>query len=360
MQKNIAVFFGGVSGENEISVITGVMVCNVLRRGGYRVVPVYITQSGEYVCGEALADIKNYAGGARPEGRAAAFVPGGLALLSRRGKIKERLPLYCAVNCCHGGWGEGGGISGLCRAMSVPLASAGVFESAACLDKRLTKLLLSALGVPALDYEYVTDVAGSRKISNFPVVVKPVSLGSSIGVVRADDPDQLAAAVAAALELDSGAIIERYVRDRREYNCAVYASEGEVVVSPCEELRGGDLLTYDDKYSGGGKRIFPADIGRELSDRIRGCARKVYCAFGMRGVVRMDFLAEGNDVYLSEINTVPGSLSQYLVSSDYADFSGVLASLIGRARADFAAERTKLLINTGIINNFASNACKIK
>lgn len=360
MCKNIAVFFGGVSSENEISVITGTMVCNVLKKGGCRVYPVYITQDGRYFSGGALFNIKNFAAGKIPSAAPVAFGKNELYILSKRGKIKERVALYCAVNCCHGGWGEGGGISGLCAAMSVPLASAGPAESSVFIDKYLTKIMMKGLGVDTVEYVYLNDISGATQISNFPVMVKPARLGSSIGVVKAQDSAELKAALETAFTLDGGAIVERYVSNRREVNCAAYFLGGDVVCSPCEEVFGGDILSYDDKYSGNGKRVCPADLPEHTSDRIRGITEKVYSSLGMRGIVRFDFILEGQKIYLSEINTVPGSLSQYLISQNYDAFYKLLLSLIEQARADFAVSSSKLLINTGIINNFASNACKIK
>ncbi len=360
MCKNIVVFFGGASCENEISIITGAMVCNVLKNGGQKVYPVYITQGGEFFCADCLADIKNYSDGRIPEAPRAAFEKGNLLVLSKRGKIKERAPVYCALNCCHGGWGEGGGISGLCLSMSLPLASAGVFESSALMDKYLTKIILKGLGVPAVEYVYLRDISGATAIKNFPVIVKPARLGSSIGVEKADNREELISALKTAFELDSAAIVERYIQNRREINCAAYAVGGEVVTSPCEEVFGGSLLSYDDKYSGSGRRAFPADLQKDISERIRGITKNVYSALGMRGIVRFDFILEGDDIYVSEINTVPGSLSQYLLSQNYSAFYKLLMALIDDARKEHSLNNSKLLINTGIINNFASNACKIK
>ena len=360
MSKSTAVFFGGVSSENEISIITGTMVCNVLRRGGRSVLPVYIDQSGKMLCGDALADIKNFSRGRTPAADGAAFATGGIYVLSKRGKIKKFVPVGCAFNCCHGGWGEGGGISGLCAAMSVPLASAGIFESALFIDKHLTKLVLGGLGVPVVEYKYLTNIGGAEGITRFPVMVKPARLGSSIGAAKAGNASELAAALAAAFELDDAVLVERYVCNRREINCAACLADGEVLVSQCEEVFGGDVLSYDDKYSGCGRRTFPAELAAPLCSRIRDIVKNVYSSLGMRGIVRFDFLLEGEKVYVSEVNTVPGSLSHYLLSENYGKFYELLAALAATAEEEFARASSKLLVNTGIINNFASNACKMK
>ena len=361
MCKNIAVFFGGVSGENEISVITGTMVCNVLKRCGKCVLPVYITQGGDFLCGEKLSNIKNFAGGV-PSGSRVAFIKGGIAVLAGRAgkRIKRVFPVGCAVNCCHGGWGEGGGISGLCAAMSVPLASAGVFESSAFMDKYLTKIVLKGLGIDTLECEYLMDIAGATRINNFPVMVKPASLGSSIGVVRADNRSELESALEVVFRLDTAAVVERYIARRREINCAAYACGGRVVTSPCEEVFGGEILSYDDKYSGSGRRVFPAQLTPAEEERIRGMTAEVCERLGVRGIVRFDYIIEGENIRLCEVNTVPGSLSHYLLAKNLEEFGTLLVRLIDDAVLAFENDRSKLLVNTGIINNFASNACKLK
>ena len=360
MSKNIVVIFGGVSSESEISVITGTMAANLLSRAGFCVFPVYITQSGEYVSGKELMNISAFKNGSRPVSCEVAFKKGGMLILSRRGKVKKFVPADCILNCCHGGWGEGGGVSGLASAMSIPLASAGVFESSLFMDKYLTKLVLSSLGVPVLEYTYLRDMSGATQIESYPVIVKPVHLGSSVGVAVARSQSELSAALSTAFALDDGVIVERYIADRREFNCAAYMAENDIVTSPVEEVKGGELLTYEDKYSGTGTRKFPADIPEELSLSIRGIAKKVYSSLNMRGIVRFDFIAGGDKVYVSEVNTVPGSLSSHLLAKGLPSFSKVLSAVISQALKDSAAQSQKLIINTGILNNLPSNACKIK
>ena len=359
MSQNIVVFFGGVSGENEISVITGTLVCNVLKRKGICVLPVYIDQSGKFICGERLADLKNFAGGVAPAGEDILFARGGAYILSKRGKIKKFVPVYCAFNCCHGGWGEGGGISGLCAAAAIPLASPGIAESAVFMDKHLTKIVLRGLGVPVLDYVYLTDISEAAVVKNFPAVVKPANLGSSIGVAAVTDRQSLLSALQTAFSLDSAAVVEPYISPRRELNCAVCSVAGNITASPCEEVFGGTVYSYDQKYSGKAKRTFPADIPEQLSRRIRSLSVEVCACLGIRGIVRFDYILGGDDgLYLSEVNTVPGSLAHYLIAKDFNAFADILTTLIDDAVARSRAAASKILVNTGIINNFASNACK--
>lgn len=359
----VAVVFGGASNESEVSVITGALVCNVLKKGGESVLPVYIDGGGKMRCGDTYADISAYRGGKKEDGFECVFTFGGVALF-KKGRFKGICKVGCVLNCCHGSVYEGGAVVGAAQLYRIPCASAGLFESAAFLDKYYTKLILNSLGVKVADYVYSQDIAGAivgAEKLGYPVIVKPATLGSSVGIEKVDCSEKLLSALDTAFLFDSGVLIERYLSPAREINCAVYFAQGEAVVSPCEEaFSSGDILSYDDKYCGGGGRRFPAELCGELSDKIRETARYVYTALNMRGIVRFDFLLCGGETYLSEINTVPGSLSNYLISQGYADFYKKLCLIIGQAKADFAAAAGKRIVRTGILNNLLPMAGKLK
>lgn len=362
MSKKIVVVFGGVSNENEISVVTGTMAINILKNGGYDVIPFFISQSGACYTGEGLGEISNFKKANFVNFPRAIIADGGVYVLNKRGKIKKFEKVDCALNCCHGGSAEGGAVSGLCEVAGIPLASAGIFESSAFIDKYLTKLVLASLGVKTVEYAYIKSVEelnSCRNMPQFPVIVKPVNLGSSIGVERADNEKQLKEAVECGLLYDSAVIVEKYIENRREINCAAYFSNGEVITSECEEpLAKGDIFTYEDKYKGGTKSVFPADIPPDISRLIKKTTAEVYSKLNARGIVRFDYIIGDDGVYISEINTVPGSLSYYLLSDGFKDFTRVLAAVIGQAEEDFKTRRAKKLLHTGILENLPSNACK--
>ena len=361
---DVAVAFGGISNEHEVSVITGTMACNVLKKAGKSVLPIYITRTGEMRADERLADIGVYKGGDFTLYPKVSICNGGAVLFNKKGKPKCVVALGCALNCCHGGAGEGGGVAGLFEINNIPFASAGLFESAAFIDKYYTKLILQSLGVNVAKYRYSRDICGAIAAAEelgYPVIVKPCKLGSSIGIEKAENEEQLKEALATAFSLDDGVLIEEFLSPRREINCAAYYARGEVVCSPCEEVfTSGDLLSYDDKYSGGGSRAFPAKLPKKIASFIRGETARIYNALSFRGIVRFDYIIRGDDIFVSEINTVPGSLSQYLLSEGYSSFGKVLLSLIMQAKADFDHGKGKLKVATGILNNIPSNACKLK
>lgn len=363
MSEKIAVIFGGASNENEISVITGTMAANVLKGTDFDPIPVYIAQNGDIYAGELLFDIKNFKGENYKKAPRAVIADGGIYLLSKRRNIKKFLPLSAALNCCHGGAGEGGGLYGLCEMAGIPIAGAQIFESAAFMDKYLTKIVLSGLGIKTAEYAYVTSAENLKTGGNmpqFPLIVKPVNLGSSIGVERVDNLKELENALKTALVYDSAAIVEKYFEKRREINCAAYFYDGEVITSECEEaLSKGGILSFEDKYQGGGKSVYPADLPPNMSQLIKNITKKVYSCLNMRGIVRFDFIASGEEVYLSEINTVPGSLSYYLLSAGFKDFYRVLDRVIRQAQNDFKLRHGKKLLKTGILESISLGTGKL-
>lgn len=372
MRKNydLAVVFGGASNENEVSVITGTMVANVLKKGGKSVLPVYISHEGIAYADEKLADISVFKGGEEyKKFPVCAIANGGVTLYKKSGKPYKSYGADCVINCCHGGDCEGGALAGAVALANLPFASAGIAESAVFMDKYLTKLVLQSLGVRVAKYVYARDMPsateGAAKIG-YPVLVKPVSLGSSIGIAKAENDEQLIEALTTAFELDSGVLIEEYLSPIREINCAVYFSDGGIVTSELEEVRSsGELLSYDDKYSGGGERKFPAEIDGKIERAVKEVTRRVYDSLSMRGIARFDFILKSDDkgrvkIYLSEVNTVPGSLSQYLLSDGYKNFYSVLIAAVAQAKKDFKEKKGKKIITTGILNNIRTNACKVK
>jgi D-alanine-D-alanine ligase len=359
--KNICVIFGGRSNENEISIISGTMAANVLKGGGENVFCVYIDVEGNMYTGAKLCDIEVFKGGDLSLFPRAIIANGGIYALNKRGKTKKFFKIDVAINCCHGGVGEGGGVAGLCELANIPLASAGMFESAAFMDKYFTKLVLSSIGVPVLPYVYFRGCENLDEAESlgYPLIIKPCKLGSSIGIKKVSSRGELELAAETALFYDDSFIIEKYIKDKREVNCAAYMAQ-TLQVSECEEVTfGGDIFSFDDKYSGGAKSVIPADIPKELSDKIKGITAKIYTKLNMRGIVRFDFIVTGEEAYVSEINTVPGSLSYYLLSGGFKEFYPVLCAVIERALADFAEKRDKKILRTGILSFVPSNACKI-
>lgn len=360
LKSRIAVVFGGASNESEISVITGTMTANVLKDGGTDVTAVYISPSGGIFCGAELCDIGVFKRGEELKSPRCIVADGGLYVLGRRGRVKKFLPLHAAVNCCHGGLGEGGGVGGMFACAGIPMAGGDIFCGAAFIDKCRTKVLLSGLGVPVLpsfELRSKEDIPAAISAVGLPAIIKPACLGSSIGVARAGSAEEFLTAVQAAFAYDGKVLCEPCISDRREINCAAYFGREGITVSPCEEaFSSGGLLTFDDKYAGGGRSVIPADIPEELSRRVRALTEEVYSRLDMRGIVRFDYLLRGEELWLSEVNTVPGSLAWYLFAPSLRKFRRVVEEVTERAVRDFGEARSKLLVKTGILSSVPASS----
>lgn len=370
-RKNIAVVFGGMSSENEISVITGTMTANVAREK-YEVFPVFLSQGGRLYTGKALFDVSSFRGGIEGKADEALFLNG--KLYSVRGKkLKEIVAIDCGINCCHGTGGEDGLIAALFSRAGIPNASPGIAGSALFMDKSLTKLAAKALGVKSAPYMRIGEAEYAKRAAmalrcveerlGYPVIVKPARLGSSIGVLVAENRGELVRAIQSAFEYDTVVLAEKYLAGSREINCAAYKRGGEILLSECEEpLTSHKILTFRDKYIGGGKErahIFPAQIPEALSARVKGYTKLLYRKFDLRGVVRADYLIYKGEVYFNEMNTVPGSLAYYLFSDSLAGFSGMLGELVEQGIADSAAaKRKRLLKNCGVLTSIPSKGGK--
>ena len=374
MLKTVAVLFGGRSCENEISIITGTMACNLLRGEGFRVLPLYIAQSGEMYTGEALFDVSSFRGGVQGRAVRAALLRG--SLYEWRGKkLREIAAVDCALNCCHGMGGEDGAVAGLLDLNDIASASPDLAPSAVFMDKYLTKLAAAALGVRTLPYFRVTEEEFRRRGAfavrcieerlGYPVIVKPARQGSSIGVFVAEDRESLLFSLRAAFAYDTVLLAEKYLAERREINCAAYHDGKEIVVSPCEEPKTvHKFLTFADKYESGGKErqsTFPADLPQETAEAVRGATKLLYRRMQLRGVVRADFLVADGEVYFNEMNTVPGSLAWYLFCDDLADYGAVLVRMLARGEEEHRARAAKkMLAGCGVLGSLPSKGGKAR
>ncbi len=363
--KTIAVFFGGRSNEHEISVITGMYCANLLRGAGYNVLPVYLPVTGGMrLCAgvRSVDDFKELpSAAAMPKEFREVLLDGGALVDVKR--PKRRQTPDCALNCCHGGAGEGGILSALLEWSGIPSASPGVAESALFLDKILAKTFLIGLGLPVVESialresEYRArggaETAEARaEAFGFPVIVKPARLGSSIGIAVAEDMPGFRRALQTAFRLDDAVLVERYLDGKRDLNCAAYRCDGKIVLSSVEEVfSSGDILTFREKYEGEGTRRskIPAEIPDRTRAEIARCMTAVMEAFGTVGVIRGDFLLVGEELYFNELNTVPGSLAAYLFGESLHSARDLLVRLVEEGMA--RRQTGKGIIRSGILSS---------
>ncbi len=361
--KNIAIFFGGESVEHDISVITGVMTANSIDKQRFTPVPILISDDGAWYTGEQLFDLDEYKNLDYKNLIKVTLICGDNTLYVVNGKRYKKLcELSCAVNCLHGERGEDGSLGGLLSMCKIPLASPPVMPSAISIDKSFTKKVMKALNVKTVDGILIKGGLKDKDIEKIklPCIVKPNRLGSSIGVTKVENLEQLRSAVGLALRFGEEVLIEPLLDDFTEINCAVYrGADGKVVVSECEQPIGADkVLSFGDKYQSG-QRIFPARIHKRIADKIKRTTKKVYQEMRFSGVIRIDYFVVGGEVYLNEINTVPGSLAYYLFCKTLKEFTKMLNELIDLALCEYAKSITVIKkYDTGILSFNGCKSCK--
>ena len=345
MKINVAVMFGGKSVEHEISVISALQAAEHLDKEKYAVIPIYITKQGKMYTGEEIGKIESYKKIDELLRKSKQVI-----LTNEDGKVvmaeypvkfsfgrKSNTVIDVVLPIVHGTNVEDGTLQGYLKTLGVPFAGCDVLASAVGMDKHVMKLVFADSGIPVLESrrylktDFIGDadrvVADIEATFGYPVIVKPVNLGSSVGISKAHDRDTLNEALDLAFRFASIVLVERAITNLREINCAVLGDIYEAEASECEEpLNATDILSYEDKYMAGGKssggskgmaslaRKIPADITKEQRELIRSMAVKAFQALGGNGVARIDFMIDTTDnkVYLNEINTIPGSLAFYL------------------------------------------------
>lgn len=367
---NIAVIYGGDSCEKDISIITAVQAMKEIA-GEYDIFPVMLGKDG-FTMLENAADIKTYTQ-RKTKGKKVYFC-GKTLYRKRKLRDKKIADIDCCLLCTHGGNGENGQLQGYLDVCGLPYTSAGVAASAIGMDKALSKVIFSSIGINTLEGITIFEndenaVEKVEKTIGYPAVVKPCRQGSSIGIAVAKDREQLKEALEVAFMFDEKAVVERALTDFIEINCAVLRTQNGIVVSELEQpLSWEEFLTFEEKYmadgkmSGGG-RIYPAKLENGLSDKIKDMAQKAYVALECKGVVRLDFLVDNTDKtpYLNEINTIPGSLATYLFDALGMDYYDVVSDQITYAIQ--SAKRSKCRdFDSSVLNIYgksSANACKM-
>lgn len=342
MKIKVGVFFGGKSVEHEVSVISGIQALMAFDKDKYEAIPIYITKENEMYTGEAIGDIKNYKNIPELLKKSIRFF-----FICEQGKLNlVQYPekkfgnsvidhIDVAFPVVHGANVEDGSLQGFLRHYNVPIVGCDVTAAAVSMDKYVMKTVLMDNDIPVLpcvtlhvrEYQEDMETAYSRIESkiNYPVIVKPINLGSSVGIKVAKDRDGLKEALEYAFEFGQKVLVERAIMQLREINCAVLGDYENAQASECEEpISSDEILSYEDKYVAGNKsgsegmrtakRELPANLTPELREEIRTLAVKTFKALNCNGVSRIDFMIDKdiNKVYVNEINSIPGSLAFYL------------------------------------------------
>ena len=364
MKKQIGVIFGSRSCEREVAIISAVQLMRHIDRDKYDVIPVFIDENGNWYTGEKLTDINTYKPFREERAGIVKVFPdlssgSGALLTMNRGtglfakekiEIAARIDVYIVV--MHGLNGEDGTLQGLLELANVPYTSTGVAGSALGMDKIMMKQYFRGAGLPVLPDLWFTRSAFEQdreavlkqveKEIGFPVFVKPANLGSSIGVSRADDPASLADSLELAFEYDRRVLVEKGLNKPIELNCSVMGYDQETEASPIEmPINNHEFLDFGDKYlaSGGSKgmaslhRILPAPVDDELKNEIQELSRKIFRMLDCKGIVRIDYMfdRDSEKIFITEINTIPGSLAFYLWENAGISYTALIDRMIGYA-----------------------------
>ena len=389
MKTRVAMMFGGKSVEHEVSVISGIQAYMSMDTDKYDVIPVYMTKNNEMYIGDSIGDIESYKNIDELLKKSQRVI-----MINEDGRVKlvqypvkklgknVEVGIDVAFPVVHGTNVEDGGFQGYLKTMGIPFVGCDVTASAIGMDKYITKLVLKESNVPVLDARLYTlsDYADMESMMNdienvfgYPVIVKPVNLGSSVGISVAKSRVELANSVDDAFRYATKVLVEHAITNLREINCSVLGDENDAIASECEEpLHTKDILSYEDKNVSNAKgsgskgmasvsRRIPAELTPEKREEVRELAVRSFKALGCNGVSRIDFMidADTDKLYFNEINTIPGSLAFYLWEPVGVPYKELLDRMIQLAlKRERTEESLTFTFDTNILNQASFGGSK--
>ena len=381
MKTRVAMVFGGKSVEHEVSVISGIQAVMNMDTDKYEVIPVYMTKKNDMYIGEDIGKIESYKdidGLLKRSQRVIMMNEGDRVVLFQYplkifGKnYSQEIDVVFPV--VHGTNVEDGALQGYFKTLGVPFVGCDVTASAVGMDKYIMKAILKESDVPVLDAKVFTlsdyaeideMIATIESAIGYPVIVKPVNLGSSVGISVAKDRVELTRSIDDAYRYATKVLVEHAISNLREINCAVLGDENEAIASECEEpLHTKDILSYEDKYVSNAKgsgskgmasvsRKIPAELTPEKREEVRELAVRAFQALGCNGVSRIDFMIDEDNgkLYFNEINTIPGSLAFYLWEPIGVPYKELLDRMIGLAlKRERTEKNLTFTFDTNILN----------
>ncbi len=382
-KKKIAVFFGGRSPEHDVSVITGLQVLQAIDQELYEAFPVYVAPNGAWYIGDILRERSNYLLDEQSLKNVTEVTldvksdRGGVLLPKKYSLFGSAKPVTfdVAILAFHGLSGEDGSIQGLFELANIPYTGMRVKASSILMDKATTKYILRTLDIPALPFALIkrpdqgylipeSELEALLAPVGFPCIIKPSHLGSSIGVAKANNVEEVKACLPAVFEYDNSAIAEPFVENLVEYNVSVSKALGGIKTSAIERPKAADeLLDFKQKYMSGGddkggnklggaKDMSPVsegmlsltrdinpDIPTSMESDIRSWAVRMFEAIDGSGAPRIDFIGNSKtgEIWMNEVNPCPGSFGYFLweASKEYSTlFTDLLSALIEEAIAE--------------------------
>ena len=399
MKIKVGVIFGGESAEHEVSIISAIQAINKMNEEKYDIIPIYITKDRQWYTGAMLKDIDSYQDLSLIKKYATNVVlvekNNRFILQKKKGLFKREVAeIDIAFPIVHGTNVEDGVLQGYLQTIGIPFVGPNTYAGVVGQDKVFMKAIFEKEDLPLSKYvwfydsEYKTDKDEVlKKISKlkYPLIVKPATTGSSIGISYAEDEAKLCEAIDDAINYDTKILVEEVVENLKEVNISVLGNYEHQKLSVIEEVNGHNkFLTYEDKYIGGGKtkakfgvksvpsckgskgmlsasRKIPADLSDKLKEEVETVAKKAFKALGSSGCSRIDFLIDSkkNKVYVNEINSIPGSLAFYLWEPLGKDYTELLDDMINIGIKDYKKRPSKTYtFDTNILQGFANNSLK--
>jgi len=381
MKTKLGVIFGGVSVEHEISIISAVQAMNAIDENKYEVIPIYITKDRTWYTGKMLMDIdiyKDFNDLKRFATKVTMYKKDNSFYLQSMGFFKRTIAeLDVVFPIVHGANVEDGTLAGYLDTVGVPYVGSRVLGSALGQDKVVMKQVFESCNLPIVPYtwfydnEYLNDTEEmTKRIKKLglPVIVKPATLGSSVGITVVKDIKNLDDAIMDAITYDNKIVVEKMVDNLVEVNCSVLGDYEYQQTSVLEEVMSADeFLTYKDKYLGNGKktgaskgmastsRIVPARLTKDMTDEVQQISKEAFKVLNLGGICRIDFLIDkkANKVYINEPNTIPGSLAFYLWEPSGKKYSELLDEAITIAIRDYKNRSKKTYsFDTNVLANF--------
>lgn len=373
MKIKIGVIYGGETVEHEVSVISALQAMNNLNEDKYDIVPIYISKDRIWYTGHMLRDIefyKEFEDEKKYATKVMLYKKGKTFLLQRTTGIfrKDITDLDVILPVVHGNNVEDGSLAGLLDSIGIPYVGSHVLGGALGQDKVVMKQVMESVNLPIVPYTWFYDseyldnkenILKEIKKIGYPVIIKPATLGSSIGIEVAKNEKDIESKIEDAMEYDTKIVVEKVIENLTEVNASVLGNYEYQKVSPLEEVMGEDeILSFADKYLGNAKskgtaskgmastsRIVPARISEKLTKEIQDTAKQVFKVLNLSGVCRVDFLIDNkeNKFYVNEPNTCPGSLSFYLWKEAGMKYSELLDEMVSIAIKEYKHKNQKTM-----------------
>lgn len=320
MKLRVGVLFGGATTEHDISIITGLQVLNNLDHNKYDVVPLYLTRGNEILSSKKMFSIEFFKTKINKKRIIySLYSDGGVWMSNVFRKFKFRKKIDLIFNCTHGFGVEDGTASGFLNYLKISYSSPNVMTSSICQDKDFTKKFLKTLDIDVLDHITIKDGNIQNNLEklkdiDYPVIIKPAHLGSSIGIKVVHSNNELLENLRNGFIYDNKVILEKYLDDSIEYSIAVYRRKQDIITSRIEVInKKYEIFDFKEKYIETNKLYNHNFIDEESNNgkKIIEIAKQIYDSLEMKGIVRIDFI-EKEKLYVNEINTVPGSMAYYL------------------------------------------------